>query len=455
MRILHYSLGLPPYRTGGLTKYSVDLMELQAKQGHMVSLLFPGHYSLFRKFVNIKRYKLFKDIEVYELVNPLPVPLLGGIESPKAFTVKVNKKVFIKYLKMVNPDVIHVHTLMGLYKEFVEAAKELHIKIYFTTHDYFGICPKVNLLRNDGTICNSYENGKACVSCNKGAYSIRIIHLMQSRVYRLIKEKELIKRLRRTKKSKYHSQLIKEMNINELEVTSSRSKEYVDLRSYYLEMLCSFDKIHFNSSVAKNIYNKYIKDIKGQVISISHSDIKDNRIKKLYIKDEKLKLTYIGPIEPYKGLFFLIKSLNDLITSGINNWELNIYGNDRDIADDAKNNHIKSHGRYDYNYQRKIFESTDVLVVPSLCKETFGLVVLEAISYGVPVLVTTNVGAKDLLEEGNGYIVEPTSNALSEIIKDLVLNRQILTSINNNICKGEFKLDMETHTKSMFNFYDL
>jgi hypothetical protein len=25
MKILHYSLGFPPYRTGGLTKYAVDL----------------------------------------------------------------------------------------------------------------------------------------------------------------------------------------------------------------------------------------------------------------------------------------------------------------------------------------------------------------------------------------------------------------------------------------------
>ena len=26
MRVLHYTLGFPPYRSGGLTKYALDLM---------------------------------------------------------------------------------------------------------------------------------------------------------------------------------------------------------------------------------------------------------------------------------------------------------------------------------------------------------------------------------------------------------------------------------------------
>lgn len=32
MKILHYSLGLPPYRTGGLTKFATDLMEQQIRE---------------------------------------------------------------------------------------------------------------------------------------------------------------------------------------------------------------------------------------------------------------------------------------------------------------------------------------------------------------------------------------------------------------------------------------
>lgn len=41
--------------------------------------------------------------------------------------------------------------------------------------------------------------------------------------------------------------------------------------------------------------------------------------------------------------------------------------------------------------------------------DTFGLVILEAMAASLPVLVSANVGAKDIVEEGiNGYIVEDT-----------------------------------------------
>lgn len=42
MNILHYSLGFPPFRRGGMTQYCIDLMVEQIKSGHDVGLLWPG-----------------------------------------------------------------------------------------------------------------------------------------------------------------------------------------------------------------------------------------------------------------------------------------------------------------------------------------------------------------------------------------------------------------------------
>lgn len=36
MKIIHYFLGFPPYRSGGLTKYAFDLMKAQVNDGHEV-----------------------------------------------------------------------------------------------------------------------------------------------------------------------------------------------------------------------------------------------------------------------------------------------------------------------------------------------------------------------------------------------------------------------------------
>ena len=68
--------------------------------------------------------------------------------------------------------------------------------------------------------------------------------------------------------------------------------------------------------------------------------------------------------------------------------------------------YIKSHDRYTYDELENIFDETDVLVAPSIWYETFGFTVLEALSYGVPVIISGNVGAKDILTDGAGIVIE-------------------------------------------------
>ena len=47
-----------------------------------------------------------------------------------------------------------------------------------------------------------------------------------------------------------------------------------------------------------------------------------------------------------------------------------------------------------------------MLVAPSVWHETFGFTVLEALSYGIPVVISGTVGAKDILAPGAGIVVE-------------------------------------------------
>jgi UDP-glucose:(heptosyl)LPS alpha-1,3-glucosyltransferase len=63
--------------------------------------------------------------------------------------------------------------------------------------------------------------------------------------------------------------------------------------------------------------------------------------------------------------------------------------------------------------------------------DTFGMVVLEAMAAGLPVIISNNVGAKDIVEEGkNGFIISDTSDAdyiASKI--SLLLNENIRSSM--------------------------
>jgi glycosyltransferase involved in cell wall biosynthesis len=58
--------------------------------------------------------------------------------------------------------------------------------------------------------------------------------------------------------------------------------------------------------------------------------------------------------------------------------------------------------RQEMQYQ---YEWADVVLLPSV-SDTFGLVVLEAMSHGVPVITTHNTGGADVVIEGkNGFVV--------------------------------------------------
>ena len=102
MRILHYFLGFPPYRTGGLTKYCFDLMQTQAEDKNNVIALWPGRMSFFLNGkTKIKKRKNVHNIENYEIINPLPVPLDEGIKDVETYS-KSNIIIFILKKDSIN-----------------------------------------------------------------------------------------------------------------------------------------------------------------------------------------------------------------------------------------------------------------------------------------------------------------------------------------------------------------
>ena len=141
MKILHYTIGFPPKRTGGLTSYALDLMTEQVRMGNEVVALYPGNLSLFNKKTKIKTGKKLAGITNFQIINSLPLPLIRGIKTPFDFMTPTDEKVYKDFLNQIKPDVIHVHTLMGLHKEFFTVSKSLGIKLVFTSHDYFGLAP--------------------------------------------------------------------------------------------------------------------------------------------------------------------------------------------------------------------------------------------------------------------------------------------------------------------------
>ncbi len=104
---------------------------------------------------------------------------------------------------------------------------------------------------------------------------------------------------------------------------------------------------------------------------------------------------------------------------------------------------------YPYSQLEAIFDNTDLLVAPSLCYETFGFTVLEALSYGVPVLVSGNVGAGDFVNDMYGAVFNTDLKDIEKKILNVFEENRLSTS-NKWIC-SEFSIpDFFDQTDSIY-----
>lgn len=83
-------------------------------------------------------------------------------------------------------------------------------------------------------------------------------------------------------------------------------------------------------------------------------------------------------------------------------------------------------GRKHGDEKKYFFEKTDIFVFPSL-NEAFGLVAVEAMEYGIPVIASNEGGIPDIIEDGiNGLLVEKNNPAdLASAIKKLIVDSSL------------------------------
>ena len=112
------------------------------------------------------------------------------------------------------------------------------------------------------------------------------------------------------------------------------------------------------------------------------------------------------------------------------------------------------HDPYRYEELPYVMGTFDVLVVPSQWYETFGFTVLEALSYGLPVIVTENVGAKDLIRpEKNGLIAKPEKESLTEAMKTIANHPETLSRMNAWIKENQHIKTIQQHAEEIVALY--
>lgn len=163
--------------------------------------------------------------------------------------------------------------------------------------------------------------------------------------------------------------------------------------------------------------------------------VKPTTISKLpEFKNKKIILS-LGYLIKRKGIDNLIKAFNQLNSSdavlliaGAGDQEENL----KNLA--KKNVDIKFIGYIEDKEKAKYFSIADFFVFPTHY-DSWGLVINEALYYGLPVISTDKAGAIELMEKGkNGFIIPDNDvDALVRSMKKLLDDPKLLTKMKENV----------------------
>ncbi len=176
-------------------------------------------------------------------------------------------------------------------------------------------------------------------------------------------------------------------------------------------------------------------------INLKHHDnverlnYREEARKRLGIEDDTLLLLHIGSGFRIKGLSSTIESLSILITKGVKS-ELIVAGADRTgsrkCRELCKKLGVEQYVRFLGGVVdvERIYAAADIFVMPSLF-ETFGVSVVEALSFGLPVIIGRGAGVSHLIERENaGKVIDVPSDAkkLADIIQETAIIEEKLKS---------------------------
>ena len=216
-------------------------------------------------------------------------------------------------------------------------------------------------------------------------------------------------------------------------------KYMIHLRRRGLKILLDSSKIVFLSKSYKNrLFNKYIPDeykleLEKKSIIIPNG-IDDFWFKNIFTEkntsknigkfnDKKIDIVYAGKIDKNKNLGLTIDSIRDLKKKS---WDIKFHVAGK-IVDPKLFNSIQNdiiyYGELEKEELLKLYRKSDIFIMPSHT-ETFGLVYVEAMSQGLPVIYTKGEGFDEQFRDGEvGYSVSDTNR--------IELENNILKIISN------------------------
>ncbi|MBP1911657.1 glycosyltransferase family 4 protein [Thermococcus stetteri] len=415
MKILQVVHGFPPKKRAGTEIYTYYLSKELAKR-HEVHVLYPS-------LGNVKKPTSVSFTREGLILHELKLPknkvrrFWNLLFFENTYMNKNVEEIFKKLLKEIKPDIIHFEHLIGLSTTLIDIAKEFDVSAVLTLHDYWFMCPNIQLLKYDYAICEGPEPNKCRECWVKRQASILSEALNHYHIPKLLVKKPL-----------------------EFVIRESNSPEKFKRRNEYLKnLVLKVDKIIAPSRFLREMFIKY--GIPEDKIVYSENGYNLDAFKGFKKKEkdtDKIIFGFVGGISKHKGVHILVDAFMNVPKDKA---ELRIYGNYnpnsryiKEILVKTKSRNIKFMGRFED--VKEPYSEIDILVVPSIWHETGGpLVVKEAFATKTPV-IASNIGCiPEFVENGKtGLLFKPNDTKdLYKKIMEIIENPELIDKFKSNI----------------------
>lgn len=381
MHILHVSNFFPKHHRiwGGAEQICLRCIDLLKQQGLDISLLTTP--------ADVRAKEDFKTSTIKTLKNYLAPLLKGPFLLMKSWGLLLDPFSFFcfnKILKKDKPDIIHFHKIEEFSLLLVLSAVFNKIPSVMTIYDYYYLCPKETLIKDDDAICRVFNTSR-CVKC------------IGSKRFNFLKAFLLCLR------KKIFNYLLKKINAF---VVLSESSRFI------------LESAGINKDKIFVIRQPFIFD-----------EVRDNKC------NNGNTILFIGWLQPRKGVGILIEAVKHVIAE-LKDVKLIIAGDIQDKCYEEKiRNLIKSCkladnvsilGKVPYGEVKRILKGASVVVIPEQWENMSPAVLIEAMYFKKPVVASNIGGIPEFIKNGvDGFLVEPRdAQGFARAIVKLLKNKE-------------------------------
>jgi len=399
-----------PHDIGGVMNYTRPLAVEFNRKEHDVYYLYSGAWNrkydwFIRPYLRIQNKEF--PFECAEVINsPNWAQNFGSplkdISSPTV------EKLFNRYLEKVKPDVMHVHSRIGLPTSIIRITARKGIQVFTTIHAYGMLCQRSVMVDYRGEPCEGPYDLRHCAVCT-GHLKINIAKLkFAARVAGTsTRVLELLVKIKRKLGAEEKGWTNHQPTTEDRELEAGLRKRL----GYNINLMntCVRKNLCVSSDVKQTLMRYGVKEDKLLVQHIG-SVIAEGQAPGNKGLHNPIVIGNIGGVGYYKGIHVFVEAVSKLQRE---DFVVKVFGKyERDYLEsmmkDKKDLPITFYGRYAHEDLPSILEEIDVMVLPSICNDAAPQTIFESYSGGIPIIASRIGGFPDFIQDGvNGYLFEP------------------------------------------------